>query len=1083
MHQEKNFTDVLISLHDIDSESDSVNLSCSELLISKFRQTISERLKLNESIYEHMKQLIELHGVNKCIPFVRENPFPDNDCTLAFFKILSYCGLLLEFASERIRNDETLALIAVQNDVDALMDVSINLRENRDFALKVVQLDISNSYKKSTMKYLNKFKDDYEIVLKAVRQCGISLANTAIRLRYDKQIIEEAVKSCGTALSYVPKDFIDRNLVMSAISSDAKALQYALNFKNDKEVVFAAFQVGKDSFHFASDELKSDREFCMKLVKLNGHTIRFCSDELKNDKEMAIIAVKSDPYSYYCLPPNMKNDREILLKCASIALFDLPYDISSDREFMNSLLISGKQLLNFLEYSALTRDFELELIGSNCNYQYGLFGRIKEEEELFTRIVNIDPSAFMFATSDNIRNNKQIVMNALFYEAEILGNISEELKNDRELFELAIRLHDNVLYYASMNLRNDKDLVMMSIEYDAFSFQYASEELKNDRQVAELAITINGLNFQFASEDLRNDKEFCKLATRNSYHCLNEYLGADMKRERNLILENVKKHTSFIPDEFKDDKEIVFESVSVYGGNIEQASFDLRNDDRELIRTAVRNGCPLSSLDNRIIDRDLVFESILYGSALCIVSVVEEWPEIVDEEKIIHFQILRGCWDWFKYFNPLLRNDKDFVRKYVKICGDILEYVSEDFKNDREIVKEAVSNSANAFKYASDTLKNDREIVEALKNAEESVYFISGLKDRELVLQAAEKGVILNTLEEFTYDREIALKTVSKAGSKLLYLSYDLRSDREIVLEAVKNDHSSLEYSMYDSRYDKDVILKADLPLSHVVPALRNDRELVLKLLEKPLKKYKYHFDIIDDTIELEYYSGSQFVYLSDELKEEFKSNKEIMLKAIKFGPTAINYASKELQNDEEFVLEAAQINGMVLNHVLPKFKHNRNVVMKAVQQNGMSLSHACNELQNDIEIVQNALKSHVCAFEYAGYKLRGDKEFVLEMTRQNYHAFKFASSDLQGDEDIISQVMEINIETLNCASYSLRNNVDFLKRMNKDNRLVERASFNLQRSINMQGLLDIEETDPKKYEKLLDFYIDRLVVATENSN
>lgn len=139
---------------------------------------------------------------------------------------------------------------------------------------------------------------------------------------------------------------------------------------------------------------------------------------------------------------------------------------------------------------------------------------------------------------------------------------------------------------------------------------------------------------------------------------------------------------------------------------------------------------------------------------------------------------------------------------------------------------------------------------------------------------------------------------------------------------------------------------------------------------------------------------------------------------------------------------------------------------MKAVQNNGWALFYAPSELLQDREIVMNAIKNTGTSLEYAPFEFRNDKEIVLEAIKTNVESLQSASYELRNDEEFISQAMDIDIESLQYANYSLRYNIDFLTRMNKENRIIQGASEQLQKVIDMNGLLQQfkQETTSKIY-------------------
>ena len=62
---------------------------------------------------------------------------------------------------------------------------------------------------------------------------------------------------------------------------------------------------------------------------------------------------------------------------------------------------------------------------------------------------------------------------------------SEELRNDKEIVLKAVQNRGSALQYASDELKNDREIVLEAIKFDKEAIQYASEEMKNDPEIVE----------------------------------------------------------------------------------------------------------------------------------------------------------------------------------------------------------------------------------------------------------------------------------------------------------------------------------------------------------------------------------------------------------------------------------------------------------------------------------------------------------------------------------------------------------------------------------------------------------------------
>ena len=89
---------------------------------------------------------------------------------------------------------------------------------------------------------------------------------------------------------------------------------------------------------------------------------------------------------------------------------------------------------------------------------------------------------------------------------------SEELKRDKEVVLEAVKKWGEALEYASEEFKNDKEVVLEAVKNDGYALKYASEELKNDKEVVLAAIRNTRYALEYASWRLQNDEELKKIA-------------------------------------------------------------------------------------------------------------------------------------------------------------------------------------------------------------------------------------------------------------------------------------------------------------------------------------------------------------------------------------------------------------------------------------------------------------------------------------------------------------------------------------------------------------------------------------------
>eukprot|EP00971_Amphidinium_carterae_P136529 2705117-Amphidinium_carterae.1 len=91
----------------------------------------------------------------------------------------------------------------------------------------------------------------------------------------------------------------------------------------------------------------------------------------------------------------------------------------------------------------------------------------------------------------------------------------------------------------------------------------------------------------------------------------------------------------------------------------------------------------------------------------------------------------------------------------------------------------------------------------------------------------------------------------------------------------------------------------------------------------------------------------------------------------------------KRIAKRKARVLEEVRQSGN-LSCVADEFRSDRDVVLAAVKRDGCALQHAAENLQGDHEVVLAAVEETYWALQYAAESLRGHREVMLAAVRQN---------------------------------------------------------------------------------------------------
>jgi hypothetical protein len=308
-------------------------------------------------------------------------------------------------------------------------------------------------------------------------------------LRANKKIILILVSVNGYFLKFITEFRSDRDVVIAAVSSSPCSLEYAAdNFQDDLDIVNLAISGSGAALQYASPRLKSRVDLVLKsLVNNNGHILKYLPDQIRKDKALALIAIENG-LDYYFLDEELKSDRNICLeyvkKKGAVGFGNLINAFKSDKEIC-------------LEAIRNTDQYEEQIWASDYEDYHEIEG-------------SVDNTALQFA-SEELNNDREVVLEAVKQNGTALCWASEELRSDREIVFEAVKRYGSVLQYASIELRNDREIVLTAVKIFSYSLRFASPLLQNDKEIVKAALLSAGTDkrhiLRYTSEEIRQDEE------------------------------------------------------------------------------------------------------------------------------------------------------------------------------------------------------------------------------------------------------------------------------------------------------------------------------------------------------------------------------------------------------------------------------------------------------------------------------------------------------------------------------------------------------------------------------------------------
>ena len=253
-------------------------------------------------------------------------------------------GTSLQWASDRLRADKEVVTAAVGRNGAALAYASDALRDDKELVLLAVEKcgimlrDVSI-----------RLQDDKEVVLAAVTGRGDALYYASNRLKGDVDVMLRAVTHDGLAVAAHPSveagGCADKSIMMKAVNENGHALQYASTaLQADKDLVIAAVTVDDHKHDYitsavmhASLTLRRDRQTMLEILRLDGNALEFALD-FTSDKELVLMAVENFGFALQFAHPLLRTDRSVVMTAVTQCGYALQHASSRLRDDREVLL-------------------------------------------------------------------------------------------------------------------------------------------------------------------------------------------------------------------------------------------------------------------------------------------------------------------------------------------------------------------------------------------------------------------------------------------------------------------------------------------------------------------------------------------------------------------------------------------------------------------------------------------------------------------------------------------------------------------------------------------------------------------------
>lgn len=334
-------------------------------------------------------------------------------------------------------------------------------------------------------------------------------------------------------------------------------------------------------------------------MRLNNHLIK--------DKSYALMMVNHCGVLYNLIDSSLKNDDQII-KTALLSKYGkykslqyIPEEYKINKKFFSYVCNLEGTNIRYAS-NELKNDMELVNIALNDNiYSFQFISQeLKNNEKIIEKCINIidikkkHVPILEYVTSDNIKDNKDIILKLMKYNGSELQYVSDRLRNDIDVVSTAIiNSPFGAYFYGNINesLYYDKKILLLTLnqpfhysdieDYEEF-LNDSSNNILDDDEIVLAAINKSGRNYKYISERLKNNKDIlikCLLNCYNTSAFVEEAEEYDNYREYIMCLKNLenemKNILKYAPELLKKDPDVlqvIINCCSNFLSNIYKAS-------------------------------------------------------------------------------------------------------------------------------------------------------------------------------------------------------------------------------------------------------------------------------------------------------------------------------------------------------------------------------------------------------------------------------------------------------------------------------------------------------------------------------
>ena len=524
--------------------------------------------------------------------------------------ILSKNGMALEFVPDVIKNDKSLVLVAISNDIRASKFISTSLKEDEKIVRQAIRknpfytfINFPNTIlnQKTTIDLLCKHflmlrtNQDYlttkgidNISTKDIINVMIKILSSPFRDSFSSnsqfsKIIEKFVSLNGKIFLMLPDDLKkNEDLILRAIKARNSAqpliIKYLPRGYEIGDLFYEKMLEAGAEFRTFPQQIKNKLNFCRIAIKKRPANAKWIGVKLWKNRELALLYLNKLTENYlgqtifniieelypddeeiaYLIVSNGGNLIHINKFLGNKKIVDLllenTYRYTSAYHHKNQLslkVLYEKISTNLkkdkdIAYTAMKMDFSL----------YDSIDKsLKGDEELLTRLINHSPD--LFGRFDKkFQDNKNLALVAINRKLGNYSYVSPRLHNDKTIIDSALKKSVNIFPELPQKCRENINIATMVVKENHSLIKHVGKNVLNNKDFISNAISC-GASLKFASKSLKKDKALVKFAV-EQYNSNLFFADKALKEDKSFLLNNFPLYLVFIHCSFKilKDKEI-----------------------------------------------------------------------------------------------------------------------------------------------------------------------------------------------------------------------------------------------------------------------------------------------------------------------------------------------------------------------------------------------------------------------------------------------------------------------------------------------------------------------------------------------